>query len=96
MIFCVIVRGIRSSRCDQNQEILFHDLRLSLHHEQNQEALSDARGEGEDAPLSDEQVADICAVFAQREETLRDMMKLYERMYNNLQQEKREQEFWNG
>ena len=55
------------------------------------EALSDARGEGEDAPLSDEQVANICAVFAQREETLRDMMKLYERMYNNLQQEKREQ-----
>ena len=55
------------------------------------EAISEARGEGEDAHLSDEQVANICAVFAQREETLRDMMKLYERMYNNLQQEKREQ-----
>ena len=30
-------------------------------------------------------------MFTQREETLRDVMKLYERMYNNLQQEKREQ-----
>ena len=55
------------------------------------EAIYDARGEGEDAQISDEQVANICAVFAQREETLRDMMKFYERMYNNLQQEKREQ-----
>ena len=55
------------------------------------EALSDARGEGEFARISDEQVANICAVFTQREETLRDVMKLYERMYNNLQQEKREQ-----
>ena len=55
------------------------------------EAIYDARGEGEDGQVSDEQVANICAVFAQREETLRDIMKLYERMYNNLQQEKREQ-----
>ena len=55
------------------------------------EAISYARGENEDGQVSDEQVADICAVFAQREETLRGMMKLYERMYNNLQQEKREQ-----
>ena len=54
------------------------------------EAIYDARS-GEDAQISDEQVANICAVFAQREETLHDMMKLYERMYNNLQQEKREQ-----
>ena len=54
------------------------------------EAISDARGESEFGLISGEQVASICAVFAQREETLRDMMKLYERMYNNLQQEKRE------
>ena len=55
------------------------------------EAISNARGESEFGRISDEQVASICAVFTQREETLRDMMKLYERMYNNLQQEKREQ-----
>ena len=55
------------------------------------EAISNARGEGEFGRISDEQVASICAVFTQREETLRDVMKLYERMYNNLQQEKREQ-----
>ena len=55
------------------------------------EAISNARGESEFGRISDEQVASICAVFTQREETLRDVMKLYERMYNNLQQEKREQ-----
>ena len=55
------------------------------------EAISNARGESEFGLISGEQVASICAVFAQREETLHDMMKLYERMYNNLQQEKREQ-----
>ena len=55
------------------------------------EAISEARGESEFGLISGEQVASICAVFAQREETLHDMMKLYERMYNNLQQEKREQ-----
>ena len=55
------------------------------------EAIYDARGESEDGQISDAQVANICAVFAQREETLHDIMKLYERMYNNLQQEKREQ-----
>jgi hypothetical protein len=55
------------------------------------EAISNARGESEFGRISDEQVASICAVFTQREETLRDVMKLYERMYNNLQQDKREQ-----
>ena len=55
------------------------------------EAISEARGESEFGLISGEQVASICAVFTQREETLHDMMKLYERMYNNLQQEKREQ-----
>ena len=55
------------------------------------EAISYAHGEGEDAQISDEQVANICAVFAQREETLREMLEFYKQMYNNLQQEKREQ-----
>ena len=52
------------------------------------EAIYDARGESEDGQLSDEQVANICAVFAQREETLHDMLELYKRMYSDLQQEK--------
>ena len=47
------------------------------------EAIYDARG-GEDARISDEQVADICAVFSQREETLNQMLRLYQQMYNDL------------
>ena len=52
------------------------------------EALSNARGEGEDVPLSDEQVSNVCAVFAQREETLNQMLRMYQQMYDNLQQER--------
>ena len=56
------------------------------------EAIYDARGESEDGQLSDEQVANICAVFAQREETLHDMLELYKRMYSDLRQEKKKDE----
>ena len=55
------------------------------------EAISEARGESEFGLISGEQVANICAVFAQREETLREMLELYKQMYHDLQQEKREQ-----
>lgn len=41
---------------------------------------------------SDDQVANICAVFAQREETLHDMMELYKRMYSDVRQEKKKDE----
>ncbi len=53
------------------------------------EAIYDARGEGEDAHISDEQVADIGAVFAQREETLYKMLEFYKTMYSELQREKK-------
>ena len=56
------------------------------------EAISYAHGEGEDAQISDEQVANICAVFAQREETLREMLELYKRMYSDVRQEKQRDE----
>ena len=52
------------------------------------EAISEARGESEDGQISDEQVANICAVFAQREETLNQMLRMYQQMYDNLQQER--------
>ena len=55
------------------------------------EALYDARGEGEGAKLTDDQVSEICKVFAQREETLYQMLNLYRRMYDDLQREKQEQ-----
>jgi len=48
------------------------------------EALYDARGEGEDAKLTDDQVSEICKVFAQREETLNQMLDFYKQMYNDL------------
>ena len=51
------------------------------------EAIYDARG-GEDASISDDMVANICAVFAQREETLNQMLRMYQQMYDNLQQER--------
>ena len=41
---------------------------------------------------SDDQVENICAVFAQREETLHDMMELYKRMYSDVRQEKQRTE----
>jgi len=53
------------------------------------EALYDARGEGEDAKLTDDQVSEICKVFAQREETLNQMLNLYQRMYNDIQKSKK-------
>ncbi|MBO4979336.1 MAG: hypothetical protein J6D16_02905 [Clostridia bacterium] len=55
------------------------------------EALSDARGEGDDAKLTDDQVSEICKVFAQREETLNQTLCLYQRMYSDLQKEKQEE-----
>lgn len=54
------------------------------------EALYDARGEGEEARLTDDQVSEICTVFAQREETLNQMLRLYQSMYNDLKKEKQE------
>lgn len=54
------------------------------------EALYDARGEGEEARLTDDQVSEICKVFAQREETLGQMLRLYQGMYNDLKKEKQE------
>ena len=56
------------------------------------EAIYDARGESEDGQISDAQVANICTVFAQREETLHDMMELYKRMYSDVRQEKQRDE----
>ena len=41
---------------------------------------------GEDATLTDDQVSEICKVFAQREETLNQMLNLYRRMYDDLLQ----------
>ena len=55
------------------------------------EAISEARGESEFGVISGEQVASICAVFTQREETLREMLEIYKQMYHDFQQEKREQ-----
>ena len=54
----------------------------SLYH--LEEALGGARGE--DATLTDDQVSEICKVFAQREETLNQMLNLYRRMYDDLLQ----------
>ena len=53
------------------------------------DALSDARGEAEDA-LTDEQVSEICKVFSAREETLNQMLRFYQGMYNDLKKEKQE------
>ena len=52
------------------------------------EALCEARGEGEEARLTDDQVSEICTVFAQREETLGQMLRLYQGMYNDLKKRK--------
>ena len=52
------------------------------------EALYDARGEGEEAQLSDASVANVCAVFSQREETLNQMLSMYRGMYADIQKEK--------
>ncbi len=52
------------------------------------DAISDARGESEFGLISGEQVASICAVFAQREETLNQMLRMYQQMYNDLRQER--------
>ena len=49
------------------------------------EALSDARGEAD--TLTDEQVSEICRVFSAREDTLNQMLCLYQRMYNDLKKE---------
>ena len=49
------------------------------------EALGSAFGENEDVQLTADQVSNICAVFAQREETLREMLKFYQDMYKDLQ-----------
>ena len=49
-------------------------------------------GEAIDDTRSDDQVANICAVFAQREETLHDMLELYKRMYSDVRQEKKKDE----
>lgn len=56
------------------------------------EALYDARGEDAEAQLSDDQVSEICKVFAQREETLNQMLNTYRKMYDDIQKEKKEQE----
>ena len=56
------------------------------------EAISNARGESEFGLISGEQVASICAVFTQREETLREMLELYKRMYSDVRQEKQRDE----
>ena len=52
------------------------------------EAIYDARGEGEDVHVSDEQVASICAVFAQREETLREILEFYKTVYSDLRRKR--------
>ena len=52
------------------------------------EALYDARGEGEEAGLTDDQVSEICKVFAQREETLYRMLEFYRKMYDDCRNEK--------
>ena len=57
------------------------------------EALCGARGENEDGQLSDEQVANICAVFAQREETLHQMLNFYCSLYNDVRRMKCSEEF---
>ena len=54
------------------------------------EALYDARGEGDGVQLSDDQVSEICKVFAQREETLNQMLRFYQSMYSDLKKEKQE------
>ncbi|MBQ8849280.1 MAG: hypothetical protein IJ011_02975 [Clostridia bacterium] len=55
------------------------------------EALYDARGEGEGSCLTDDQVSEICKVFAQREETLNQMLNLYRSMYIDLKKQKQEE-----
>ena len=64
------------------QEQLNSNIFSSLH--RLGEALGNARGEDEGSSLSDDQVANICAVFSQREETLHEMLTLYQDMYNDL------------
>ena len=64
------------------QKQLSSDIFSSLH--RLGEALGNARGEDEGSSLSDDQVANICAVFSQREETLHEMLTLYQDMYNDL------------
>lgn len=54
------------------------------------EAIYEARGEGEESQLTDDQVSDICAVFSQREETLNQMLAFYKDLYENLRKEKQE------
>ena len=56
-----------------------------------QDALRGARGEEDDANLTDDQVSEICKVFAQREETLNQMLNLYRRMYDDLFQREKMQ-----
>ena len=55
------------------------------------EALCGARGEDAEAQLSDDQVCEICKVFAAREETLNQMLNTYRKMYDDIQKEKKEQ-----
>ena len=55
------------------------------------EALNSARGEDDEAQLSDDQVSEICKVFAEREETLNQMLNTYRKMYDDIQKEKKEQ-----
>ena len=56
------------------------------------EAIYEARGEGEEAQLSDASVSNICAVFSQREETLNQMLAMYRGMYADIQKQKRRDE----
>ena len=55
------------------------------------DALNGARGEDAETQLSDDQVSEICTVFAQREETLNQMLNTYRKMYDDIQKEKKEQ-----
>ena len=55
------------------------------------EALSEACSEDGGACLTDDQVSEICKVFAQREETLNQMLGLYRSMYSDLKKEKQEE-----
>ncbi len=55
------------------------------------DALNSAHGEDCEAQLSDDQVSEICTVFAQREETLNQMLNTYRKIYDDIQRAKKEQ-----
>ena len=52
------------------------------------EAIACAVGDDEDSASREKQVEDICAVFAKREETLNEMLIFYRAMYNDMKNEK--------